>query len=353
MKVKAGINGFGRIGRMCLRASLNNPNLEVVAINGTSPPSSLAHLLKYDTVHGTLDADVRWDDDHLIINGRAIRIVSDRNPANIYWGDLGVDVVIESTGKFNSGPASRIHLENGAKKVVITAPAKDEDITIVMGVNENKYNPNIHHIISNASCTTNCLGPVVKVLNEKFGISYGFMSTVHAFTTDQRSLDNSHKDLRRARACSQSIVPTTTGAAKAIGIVMPELKGRLNGISIRVPVPDVSLVDLVVDLNREITVKEINSAFAEAANGPLKKYLQCCNEPLVSSDFKGNSYSAIIDTLSTMVIGPKTAKILAWYDNEWGYACRVIDLAEYVTQPIIAQKDSSDKEMIPTKQKVG
>lgn len=353
MKLRLGINGFGRIGRMCLRASLSHRNLEVVAINGTSATSALAHLLKYDSVHGTLDADVSYDENHLIINGRSIRVVSDRDPANISWGDLGVDVVIESTGKFNSGPASSIHLKNGAKKVVISAPAKDEDITIVMGVNEKEYNPSIHHIISNASCTTNCLGPVVKVLNDQFGINYGLMSTVHAFTTDQRSLDNSHKDLRRARASSQSIIPTTTGAARAISQVIPELKGRLNGISIRVPVPDVSLVDLVVELNREITVEEINAAFAKAADTSMRGLLQCCDEPLVSSDFKGNSYSAIIDTLSTMVIGPKTAKILAWYDNEWGYACRVIDLAQYVGQPAITQTSTNEHKLISSEQKVG
>lgn len=353
MKLKLGINGFGRIGRMCLRASLHNPQVEVVAINGTSAPSALAHLLKYDSVHGTLDADVTWDDDHLFIDGRAIKVVSDRNPENISWSDLGVEVVIESTGKFNSGPASQVHLRNGAKKVVITAPAKNEDITIVMGVNENKYNPDIHHIISNASCTTNCLAPVVKVLNDKFGINSGLMSTIHAFTTDQRNLDNSHKDLRRARACTQSIVPTTTGAAKAISLVIPEMQGRLNGISIRVPVPDVSLVDLVVELKREVTVEQVNTAFAEAANGSLKGILQYCNEPLVSSDFLGNSNSAIVDSLSTMVIGPKTVKVLAWYDNEWGYACRVIDLASYVGQTGVLKNEDKENTLVSSDRKVG
>jgi len=330
MSIRLGINGFGRIGRMCLRASLKNPQVEVVAINGTSEPAALAHLLKYDSVHGKLANDVSWDKEHLIVDGRPIRVVSDRNPANIPWAALGVDIVIESTGKFNSARDARIHLENGAKKVLITAPAKDEDITIVMGVNENQYDPQRHHIISNASCTTNCLAPVVKVLNDRFGVVNGLMTTVHAFTTDQRSLDNSHKDLRRARSCVQSIVPTTTGAAKSIGLVIPQLKGRLNGISVRVPVPDVSLVDLVAELAREVTVEEVNAAFAEAADTYLRGILEYCSEPLVSIDFLGNSSSAIVDALSTMVVGPKTVKVLAWYDNEWGYACRVIDLAQYV-----------------------
>lgn len=330
MVTKIGINGFGRVGRMCMRASLNNPEVEVVAINGTSSPHSLAHLLKYDTVHGKLGCRVEAGEREIYIDGRPVRIISDRNPANLPWAELGVDIVIESTGKFNSGKDCRIHLQNGAKKVIITAPAKEEDATIVMGVNEHTYNPEKHHIISNASCTTNCLAPVAKVIHDKFGIISGLMTTVHAFTTDQRSLDNSHKDLRRARSCVNSIVPTTTGAAKAIGLVIPELKGKLNGIAVRVPVPNVSLTDLVVELSREITVEEINEALREAAAGPLKGILEYCDEPLVSQDFLDDSHSAIIDALSTMVIGPRTAKILAWYDNEWGYSCRVIDLANYV-----------------------
>lgn len=330
--INLGINGFGRIGRMCLRASLQNPLVQVMVINGTSEPAALAHLLKYDSVHGKLDCELTWDEDHLIVDGKPIRVVNDRNPANIPWGALGVDVVIESTGKFNSAREAQINLDNGAKKIIITAPAKEEDLTVVMGVNESEYDPRKHHIISNASCTTNCLAPIVKVLNDGFGIQHGLMTTVHAFTSDQRSLDNSHNDLRRARSCVQSIVPTTTGAAKAIGLVIPQLKGRLNGISVRVPVPDVSLIDLVVELTRDVTAEEVNAAFAEAAHGHLKGILEYCDEPLVSIDFLGNSSSAILDALSTMVMGPRTVKVLAWYDNEWGYACRVIDLAQYIGQ---------------------
>lgn len=338
MITNIGINGFGRIGRMCLRASLQNPSVKVVAINGTSDPSSLAHILKYDSVHGTLDCDIEATDKSLIINGQVIHVISDRNPANLPWGKLGVDIVLESTGKFNNREDAALHLANGAKKVIITAPAKNEDITIVMGVNEHKYNPQTHHIISNASCTTNCLAPIVKVLHEEFGIVNGIMSTVHAFTTDQRSLDNSHKDLRRARSFLHSIVPTTTGAAKAIGLVIPELKGKLNGISLRVPVSDVSLVDLVAELERPVTKEDVNNLFKEAANGPMKGIIDYCEEPLVSIDFLGNSHSAIIDALSTMVVGSNSVKILAWYDNEWGYSTRVIDLAHYIGQRLSVKR---------------
>ncbi|MDD2433425.1 MAG: type I glyceraldehyde-3-phosphate dehydrogenase [Clostridia bacterium] len=330
MVTKLGINGFGRIGRMCMRASLENPEVKVVAINGTSSPQALAHLLKYDSVHGKLNNQIETTDNEIIIDGHPIRILSDRDPINLPWGDLGVDIVIESTGKFKSGEDCQVHLKNGAKKVIISAPAKNEDITIVMGVNENNYDPEKHHIISNASCTTNCLAPIVKVLNDSFGINSGFMTTVHAFTTDQRSLDNSHKDLRRARSCVQSIIPTTTGAAKAIGIVIPELAGKLNGISVRVPVANVSLVDLVIELKQNTTSAEINKALENAARGPLKGILDYCKEPLVSIDFLGDSHSAIIDALSTMIIDSHLAKIMAWYDNEQGYSCRVIDLAAYI-----------------------
>lgn len=337
MVTKLGINGFGRIGRMCMRSSLKNPEVEVVAINGTSSPEALAHLLKYDSIHGKLTNHIETTENEIIIDGRPIRIISDRNPANLPWGDLGVDIVLESTGKFKSSKDCQVHLDNGAKKVIITAPAKDEDVTIVMGVNENTYDPANHHIISNASCTTNCLAPIVKVLNDKFGIVSGLMTTIHAFTTDQRSLDNSHKDLRRARSCVQSIIPTTTGAAKAIGLVIPELNGKLNGISVRVPVTDVSLTDLVVEFNREITEEEINMSLENAARGELKGILDYCTEPLVSIDFLGDSHSAIIDSLSTMVVGPRMTKILAWYDNEMGYATRVIDLAAYIGQKLFIQ----------------
>jgi len=333
MPTRIAINGFGRVGRMCLRASLKRQDLEVVAINGTSPPESLARLLKYDSVHGILDCPVSAGEGELIVNGKAIKILSDRNPANLPWGDLGVEVVIESTGKYNSGKDCQVHLANGARKVVISAPAKDDVPTLVFGVNQDIYAPAAHDIVSAASCTTNCLAPLLKVLHDRFGIESGVLSTVHAFTTDQRSLDNSHKDPRRSRGCTQSIIPTTTGAARAIGKVIPELKGKLDGIAIRVPVPDVSLTDLVLQMKGKITVPEINQAFSAAAQGSLKGILAYCEEPLVSVDFLNNSHSAIVDALSTMVIGDNTAKILAWYDNEWGYACRVLDLAGYISRP--------------------
>lgn len=332
MVTKVGINGFGRIGRMCLRAALENETIQLVAINSTSDAQASARLLKYDSIHGKLNKKMEATDHEIIIDGRPIKLVSDRNPANLQWGKLGVDVVIESTGKFNSGRDCEVHLRNGAKKVIITAPAKDDIPTIVMGVNENIYNPQYHHVISNASCTTNCLAPIVKVIHEQFGIVDGLMSTIHAFTTDQRSLDNSHKDPRRSRSCVQSIIPTTTGAAKAIGLVIPELKGKLNGISVRVPVPNVSLTDLVVELKQDITVEEINNALKNAAKNSMRGIIEYCEEPLVSSDFLNNSHSAIVDALSTMVIDKRKAKLLAWYDNEWGYSCRVIDLVQYVGQ---------------------
>lgn len=338
MITKIGINGFGRIGRMCLRAALENNSMQVVAINSTSDAKASAHLLKYDSIHGKLNKKIEVTDHEIIIDGRPIKIISDRNPANLPWGKLGVDVVIESTGKFNSGRDCEVHLKNGAKKVIITAPAKDAIPTIVMGVNEDTYNPGFHDVISNASCTTNCLAPIVKVIHDNFGIVDGLMSTIHAFTTDQRSLDNSHKDPRRARSCVQSIVPTTTGAAKAIGLVIPELKGKLNGISVRVPVPNVSLTDLVVELKREVTAEEINHVLKTAARNSMRGIIEFCEEPLVSSDFLNNNHSAIVDALSTMVLGKRKAKLLAWYDNEWGYSCRVIDLAQYVGQRLSSEK---------------
>lgn len=330
MTLRVAINGFGRIGRLCLRAALNNPHIEIVAINGTTPPPSLAHLLKYDSVHGILNRDIQTTDNKLIIDGHPIIVLSDRNPANLKWSDYEVDIVIESTGKFNSYEASKIHLENGAKKVVISAPAKGDVATIVMGVNENTYDPNKHDIISNASCTTNCLAPVAKVLHDEFRIASGFLSTVHAFTTDQRSLDNSHKDLRRARGCTQSIVPTTTGAAKALAKIIPDLEGKFDGVSLRVPVPDVSISDLVINFEKDVTKEEINNALKRASQGNMKGIIEFCDVPLVSIDFLNNEHSAIIDGPSTMVIGSRTAKVLAWYDNEWGYACRIIDLTAYI-----------------------
>lgn len=343
MRTRVAINGLGRIGRMCLRASLDNENLEVVAVNGTTSVETAAHLLKYDSVHGKLEQEVEAGEQEIRINGRSIAYLSDRNPANLPWGKLGVDVVIEATGKFNSGKDCEVHLKNGAKKVVITAPAKDQIPTIVMGVNERVYNPALHHVVSNASCTTNCLAPVVKVLQDNFGVASGLMSTVHAFTTDQRSLDNSHKDPRRSRSCVQSIVPTTTGAAKAIGLVIPELKGKLNGISLRVPVVNVSLTDLVVELEQEISAEQVNEALAEAAAGPLKGILAYCDKALVSVDFLGDPHSSIVDGLSTMVIDERKVKILAWYDNEWGYSCRVIDLVGYIGDQLKQAENSRGK----------
>lgn len=340
---RIGINGFGRIGRMCLRAALVNDDIEVVAINSTSNAEASAHLLKYDSIHGRLNHDISATANEMIIDGKKIKIISDRNPSNLPWGKLGVDIVIESTGKFTSGTDCAVHLKNGAKKVIITAPAKDLIPTIVMGVNETTYNPKIHHVVSNASCTTNCLAPVAKIIHEKFGIVTGLMSTVHAFTSDQRSLDNSHADPRRSRSCVQSIVPTSTGAAKAIGLVIPELKGKLNGVSVRVPVPNVSLVDLVVELNQDITAESINEALKNAAQTSMQGIVEYCESPLVSIDFLGNPHSAIIDSLSTMAVGKRTAKILAWYDNEWGYSCRVIDLANYVGKNLVSGRvDESD-----------
>lgn len=330
MTTRIAINGFGRIGRMCMRAALERSDLEIVAINGTTDATALARLLKYDSVHGQLLFPVTSDSKAIYVNSQIIPVFSERNPANLPWKKLGADIIIEATGKFNSVREAGAHLENGARKVILTAPSKDDCKTIVIGVNEDTYRPDTDHIVSNASCTTNCLAPIVKIIHERFGIISGLMSTVHAFTTDQRSLDNSHKDPRRGRSCTQSIVPTATGAAKSIGLVLPELKGKLNGIALRVPVPNVSLTDLVVELQRDVTIASINQALQEAARGSLQNILEYCEEPLVSVDFVNNSHSAIVDALSTMVIGKRTAKILAWYDNEWGYSCRVIDLAQLV-----------------------
>lgn len=338
MKTKIAINGFGRIGRMCLRAALENEKIEVVAVNSTSDSISSARLLEYDSVHGRLNKEIWVEGDQIIIDGHPIKILSDRNPANLSWGKLGVDIVIEATGKFNSGKDCEVHLRNGAKKVIISAPAKDSIPVIVLGVNEHIYQPDFHHVVSNASCTTNCLGPIAKVIHENFGIESGLMTTIHAFTTDQRSLDNSHKDPRRSRGCMQSIVPTSTGAAKAIGLVIPELKGKLNGISVRVPVPNVSLIDFVVELKREITVDEINSALQRAAETSMAGIMEYCQQPLVSVDFLGNKHSTIIDSLSTLVVEKRKAKILAWYDNEWGYSCRVIELAQYIGKTLNPSK---------------
>ncbi|MDZ5472473.1 glyceraldehyde-3-phosphate dehydrogenase [Bacillus sp. 31A1R] len=339
MKAKIAINGFGRIGRMVFRKAILEDQLEVVAINASYPSETLAHLIKYDTNHGKFVGEVIAEDDALIVNGKRVQLLSNRNPQELPWKELEIDIVIEATGKFNSKDKASLHLEAGAKKVILTAPGKNEDVTIVMGVNESALNIDEHSIISNASCTTNCLAPVVKVLDEQFGIINGLMTTVHAYTNDQKNIDNPHKDLRRARACAQSIIPTTTGAAKALSLVLPETKGKLHGMALRVPTSNVSLVDLVVDLKREVTIDEVNHAFETAAEGSLNGVLDITDEPLVSVDFNTNPHSAIIDGLSTMVIGANKVKVLAWYDNEWGYSCRVVDLTKYVAQEL--KKSSS------------
>jgi glyceraldehyde 3-phosphate dehydrogenase len=330
MAVKIGINGFGRIGRNVFRAALKNPNVEVVAVNDLTDANTLAHLLKYDSVHGKLDAEVSVNGNNIVVNGKEIVVKAERDPAQLAWNELGVDIVVESTGRFTKREDAAKHLEAGAKKVIISAPAKNEDITIVMGVNQDKYDPANHHIISNASCTTNCLAPFAKVLHEKFGIVRGMMTTVHAYTNDQQILDLPHKDLRRARAAAESIIPTTTGAAKAVALVLPELKGKLNGMAMRVPTPNVSVVDLVAELEKEVTVEEVNAALKEAAEGELKGILAYSEEPLVSRDYNGSTASSTIDALSTMVLEGKMVKVVSWYDNETGYSHRVVDLAEYI-----------------------
>jgi len=338
MAIRIGINGFGRIGRNVLRAALKNDNVEVVAVNHKSRrlpvdqnyAKTLAHVLKFDTIHGTLDAVVSGREDVLTVNGKEIKILAELDPAALPWYDMGVDVVVESTGKFTNADGARAHLEAGAKRVVISAPAKNV-MMIVMGVNEHMYEPDRHQVVSNASCTTNCLAPVAKVLHEQFGIVKGLMTTVHAVTNDQQMLDMPHRDLRRGRAGYQSIIPTTTGAARAVAAVLPELEGKLNGFSMRVPTPNVSVVDLVAELNRPATVEQVNEALKAAAGGALKGIMDYCELPLVSCDFNGNPHSAIIDALSTMVIGGNMVKVVAWYDNEWGYSNRVLDLIAYMT----------------------
>jgi glyceraldehyde 3-phosphate dehydrogenase len=330
MKPRIAINGFGRIGRMVFRKAILEENLEIVAINASYPSETLAHLIKYDTNHGQFEGEVIPLDDALLVNGKRVQLLSNRDPKLLPWKELNIDIVIEATGKFNSKDKAIGHIEAGAKKVILTAPGKNEDITIVMGVNENVFDVNEHEVISNASCTTNCLAPVAKVLNEKFGIVNGLMTTIHAYTNDQNNIDNPHKDLRRARGCAQSIIPTSTGAAKALSLVLPELKGKLHGMALRVPTPNVSLVDLVVDLEKDVTLDEVNDAFIAASYGELKGILGFTTEPLVSVDFNTNPHSAIIDGLSTMVIGTNKVKVLAWYDNEWGYSSRVVDLVKFV-----------------------
>ena len=335
MNARAAINGFGRIGRMVFRQAIVDNKVDIIAINASYPAATLAHLIKYDTTHGKFEGEVIVEDHALIINGRRVLLLNNRDPKQLPWKELNIDIVIEATGKFNHRDKANLHLEAGAKKVIITAPGTNEDITIVMGVNEEQLDVDKHFVISNASCTTNCLGPIAKVLDQQFGIENGMMTTVHAYTNDQNNIDNPHKDLRRARGCAQSIIPTSTGAAKALSLVLPQLKGKLSGMSLRVPTPDVSLVDLVVDLKCPVTVNQINAAFHEAASGPLKGILGITDEPLVSVDFTSDPHSGVIDGLSTMVIGENKVKILAWYDNEWGYSSRVLDLVKYVAQEMI------------------
>ena len=329
MVPRVAINGFGRIGRLGLRAMLkrHKKELDVVAINDMADLQTNAHLFRYDSTYGRFPGEIQVGEGVLVIDGRNVVVLNQKDPSRLPWKQLSVDIVIESTGVFTEAAQVRAHLDAGAKKVIVTAPAKDEDLTVVLGVNDSEYNPRKHHIVSNASCTTNCLAPVAKVLHDNFGIKRGLMTTIHAYTNDQRILDLTHKDLRRARAAAVNIVPTSTGAAKAIGLVMPELKGKLHGLSLRVPTSTVSVVDLVVDLKKSASVEDINGALEKAANGKMHGILEYCDEPLVSSDFRGNCASAIVDGLSTVTLEGKMAKILAWYDNEWGYSCRVGDLA--------------------------
>lgn len=331
MTVRVGINGFGRIGRMVYRAGLGNPQIEFVAVNDLPVPTEvLAHLLKYDSTFGPLDAEVVAKEGALVVNGKDLKVLTHKDPAEIPWGKLGVEIVIESTGIFTDAEKAKTHLTGGAKKVIISAPAKNEDITIVLGVNEDRYNPEKHHVISNASCTTNCLAPVAKLIHDAFRIRHGLMTTVHSYTNDQRILDLVHKDLRRARGAAQNIVPTSTGAAKAIGLVIPELNGKLHGIAMRVPTPDVSVVDLVAEVEKETTAQEVNRVFKEAAQGKMSRYLEFCEKPLVSMDFKGNPKSSIVDAELTQVIDKHLVKVIAWYDNEWGYSNRCVDLAIFI-----------------------
>ncbi|MEM3587058.1 MAG: type I glyceraldehyde-3-phosphate dehydrogenase [Candidatus Jordarchaeaceae archaeon] len=334
MVVKIGINGFGRIGRNTFRAAMEDDKVEIVAINDLADSVTLAHLLKYDSIYGKIKAEVKTKkgSDVIWINGREVKVYNKRDPSEIPWGEQEVDVVIESTGVFTNREDASKHLRNGVKKVIISAPAKNPDITIVLGVNHGAYNPKKHHIISNASCTTNCLAPIAKVLNDKFHILKGIMTTVHAYTNDQRILDFPHKDLRRARAANLSIIPTTTGAAKAIGLVLPELDGKLDGIALRVPVADVSIVDLTVLVEKNTTKEEVNEAFITASKGEMKGILDCVEEPLVSADFIGNPHSSIVDLEETYVVGGNLIKVLSWYDNEWGYSKRLVDLASFILE---------------------
>jgi len=332
MTAKVGINGFGRIGRMVFRAACERDDVELLALNDITDPNTLAHLLKYDSVHGILKAEVKVEGNNIMVDGKGTRIISEKDPGRIPWKDLDVDIVLECTGLFRDRPQASKHLDAGAKKVIISAPGTDPDITLVIGVNHKDYDPKAHHIISNASCTTNSLAPICKVLLDRFGIEKGLMTTIHSYTTDQRLLDFPHKDLRRARAAAISMVPTTTGAAKAVSLVIPELAGKMNGMALRVPTPNVSLTDLVVQLSRPASAQEVNKAFEEASKKSMKGIIEYCVEPLVSIDYIGITASTVVDALSTISIGGDMVKVLAWYDNEFGYANRLVDLAVYVAK---------------------
>ena len=332
MAIKVGINGFGRIGRNVLRASMGDADIDFVAVNDITDTKTLAHLLKYDSILGNLEEEIKATDKGISVGGDEFVVFAEKDPSLIPWESVGAEIVIESTGRFTNAEDAKKHLRGSVKKVIISAPAKNEDLTIVMGVNENAYDPAAHHVLSNASCTTNCLAPVAKVVHEKFGIRTAQMTTIHSYTNDQQLLDLPHKDLRRARAAALSMIPTSTGAAKAVSLVLPELKGKFDGISVRVPTPNVSLVDVVIELERETTAEEVNRAFKDAAHEELQGILELSEEPLVSADFRKNSNSSIVDAEYTKVIGGNLLKVLSWYDNEWGYSCRVRDLVKFIAQ---------------------
>jgi glyceraldehyde 3-phosphate dehydrogenase len=334
MPIKVGINGFGRIGRLTFKTiqQYHSDLLQVVAVNDLTDTQTNAHLLKWDSTYGKYPEEIEASDNAFRVGGREVRVFAERDPGNIPWRSVGADIVIESTGLFTDGPKAAAHLKGGARKVIISAPARNEDVTIVLGVNQNKYDSSKHHIISNASCTTNAIAPIAKVLNDSFGITKGLMTTVHAYTNDQRILDTVHRDLRRARSAAINIIPTTTGAASLVGQLIPELKGKVHGISLRVPVPTVSIIDFVCDMKEDVTLEKVTKVLQDAAAGPLKGILEYCTEQLVSMDFKGNTASSIIDAASTMVIGGNLVKVIAWYDNEWGYSCRLADLAAFVAK---------------------
>ncbi|WP_347862601.1 glyceraldehyde-3-phosphate dehydrogenase [Salimicrobium sp. PL1-032A] len=334
-KAKVAINGLGRIGRMVFRQLVDDEKVDLVAVNASYPPETIAHMLTYDSVHGKWDKKIEAAEDSLYIDHKPVKLCQERDPEQLPWKDMKVDIVIEATGKFREREEAAKHITAGAKKVIITAPGKQVDATIVMGVNEKGYDSENHDVISNASCTTNCLAPVVKVMDEVFGIESGMMTTVHSFTNDQKNLDNPHKDLRRARGCTQSIIPTSTGAARAISEVLPHLEGKLDGMALRVPTPNVSLVDLVVDVKRDVTKEEVNESFRKAAEGTLKDIVSYSDEPLVSIDYTSSPYSSIVDGLTTQVVGDKKVKVLAWYDNEWGYSARTVDLTKMVADQLI------------------